>query len=71
MKIKQSVLQLLDCNKGYGTIMIALDCSFSSARSYVKNNSDDLTKAAALRAISKFTGIEEEAILEEELVSQK
>jgi len=58
---------MLDCHKGYATIMLALDCSHSSARDYIKNNKDDLTKAAALKGIAQFTGLSQEEILEEEL----
>lgn len=73
MKIKESVRQQLDCNRGYAIIMLALDCSFSSARDYVKNNKDDLTKAAALKGIREFTGMKDKDILEEEsmVVEQK
>lgn len=70
MKIKKSVLSLLDNNMGHATIMLALNVSHTTARSYIKNNSDDLTKAAALKAISKFTGLEEGEIMEEDMVSQ-
>ena len=71
MKIKESVRQLLDCNRGYAAIMMALDCSFSSAREYVKNNKDDLTKAAVLEFLRQplivaMLGIEEEDLLERE-----
>lgn len=68
MKIKESVRQMLDCNRGIATIMLALNCSHSSARDYVRNNKDDLTKAAALKAIREFTGLKDEDILEEETI---
>lgn len=66
MKIKQEVLKRLDSHKGLGLIMITLDCSHSAAREYVKNNSDNLTKAAMVRAIREEYGITDEDILEEE-----
>ena len=66
MKIKESVLRMLDCNKGYGAIMLATGSSFSAVREWVKSNKDDLTKAVVLKAISNFTGLPQEEILEEE-----
>jgi hypothetical protein len=66
MKIKEAVRQMLECNRGYATIMFSLDCSHSAAREYIKHNKDDLTKAAALKAIREFTGLTDEEILEEE-----
>ncbi len=67
MKIQESVIRMLDCNRGYATIMLALDCSHSSARDYIKNNKDDLTKAAALKAIREFTGLKDRDIMVEEV----
>lgn len=67
MKIRKEVLQKLDNNRGYGLIMMALNCSFSSARVYIKNNSDDLTKAVALKAIGEELKLTQEEILEAEL----
>jgi hypothetical protein len=66
MKLKQEVLQRLNSNKGLGLIMNTLDVSHSSAREYVKNNSDNLTKAAMVKAIEKEYGLSEEQILETE-----
>lgn len=67
MKIKKEVLQRLDNNRGCALIMLALDCSFSSARDYIKGNKDDLTKAAALRAIREEFDLTDDEILEDEL----
>lgn len=69
--IKQSVIEMLDNNRGYATIMLALDCSSTSARDYIKGNKDELTKYDALQAIGKFTGIPVEDLLEEEELSAK
>ena len=66
MKLKNSVLQRLDNNRGLGLIMMALDCSHSAARDYVKNNSDNLTKAAMLKAIREEFGLSDDQILEED-----
>lgn len=65
MKIKESVRQRLDNNRGLALIMLTLDCSHSAARDYVKNNSDNLTKAAMLRVIREEFGLTDEEILEE------
>lgn len=66
MKLKDSVLNKLDTNKGLGLIMRTLDCSHSTARSYVKSNDDTLTKAAMLKAIREEYGLTDEEILEED-----
>lgn len=66
MKLKQSVLDKLGTNKGLALIMTTLDCSHSTARTLVKTNNDDLTKAAMLKAIREEYGLADEGILEEE-----
>lgn len=68
MKLKPEVLQRLDNNKGLGLIMLALGCSHSAARDYVKDNSDNLTKAAMLKALREEFGLTDEQILEEDTV---
>lgn len=70
MKIKESVRQRLECNKGYAIIMYSLDVSFTTARVYIKNNTDDLTKAAAIAAICKEYDLTQEEILETEEVEK-
>jgi hypothetical protein len=70
MKIKVSVLQKLDNNRGLALIMLALDCSHSAARDYVKNNSDNLTKAAMLKVLREEFGLSDEEILEEDTVKE-
>jgi len=71
MKIGQSVINKLDTNKGLALIMRTLDCSHSTARSYVKNNDDNLTKAAMIKAIREEFGLTDEEILEEDTASAK
>lgn len=66
MKIKQEVLNRLNNNKGLALIMTTLDCSHSAAREYVKNNSDNLTKAAMLHALREEFGLTDAEILEDE-----
>lgn len=70
MKLKKSVLKRLDNNKGLGLIMLALDCSHSAARDYVKYNSDNLTKAAMLKALREEFGLTDAEILEDSEVKE-
>lgn len=71
MKLKKSVLKKLDSIRGLALIMLTLNCSHSAARDYVKNNSDNLTKAAMLKTIREEFGLVDSEILEEEKVSVK
>lgn len=72
MKIRKEVLEKLNNTRGLALIMLAIDCSHSAARDYVKNNSDNLTKAAMLKAIREEFGLDDSQILEEssEVVSK-
>lgn len=65
MKITNQVLEKLDTHRGLGLIMMTLDCSHSAARDYVKNNSDNLTKAAMIKAIREEFKLDDSQILEE------
>jgi len=65
MKLKKSVLKMLDNNRGLALIMLGCGCSHSAAREYVKNNSDNLTKAAMLKVIREEFGLTDTEILEE------
>lgn len=69
MKIRQEVLNRLNNTRGFALIMLAIDCSHSAARDYVKNNSDNLTKAAMLKAIREEFGLDDSQILEESVES--
>lgn len=71
MKLKQSILEKLDNNKGYALIMTTLDCSHSTARDYIKHNKDDLTKAAMLKAIRETFGLTDGEILEQEPIKEE
>lgn len=64
MKLKKEVLQRLDNHKGLALVMYTLDIGPSAARDYIKSNSDNLTKAAMLRAIEKEFDLTEGEILE-------
>ncbi len=67
MKLKKEVLQKLDNNKGYALVMSSLDVAATTARDYVKSNSDNLTKAAMLIAIREEFGLTDEEILEKDI----
>ncbi|HEX9504038.1 MAG TPA: hypothetical protein VF974_07045 [Patescibacteria group bacterium] len=47
-------------------LALALSCSEGSINRYIRENDDNLTKAAALEVIRKETGLREEDILEKE-----
>lgn len=66
MKLKPEVLQRLDNNRGLGLVMFTLGCSHSAARDYVKDNHDNLTKAAMLNALRDEFGLTDAEILEDE-----
>lgn len=65
MKIKKKVLQMLDNNKGHGLVMSTLNVAATTARDYVKKNSENLTKVAMVKAIAEEFGLAEDEILEE------
>jgi hypothetical protein len=64
MKIKIEVLQRLDNNSGYGLVMRTLDVAATTARDYVKKNSENLTKVAMVKAIAEEFGLADDDILE-------
>jgi hypothetical protein len=45
-------------------LALALNCSEGSINRYVRDNSDNLTKAAALKVIRQETGLKDREILE-------
>ncbi len=47
-------------------LALALNCSEASINRYIRDNDDNLTKAAALEVIRKVSGLSEEEILENE-----
>jgi hypothetical protein len=47
-------------------LALALNCSEGSINRYIRENDDNLTKAAALQVIRKETGLSEDEILEKE-----
>lgn len=66
MKLKQEVLNRLDNNRGVGLIMSTLGVAPTTARDYVKNNSENLTKAAMIKVIREEFGLTDDQILEED-----
>lgn len=66
MKLKESVRQKLDNNRGIALVMLALDCSPNAARDYIRTNHDNLTKASALKMIREEFGLTDDQILEED-----
>lgn len=70
MKIRQDVLVRLNNNKGLGLIMHTLGCSHTAARDYVRDNNDNLTKAAMVKAIRDEFGLTDDQILEEDPVKE-
>ena len=47
-------------------LALALNCSEASINRYIRDNDDNLTKAAALEVIRKESGLSREEILENE-----
>lgn len=52
--------------EGIGKLATALNTSDKTIYRYIKNNDDNLTKAAALAVIREETGMDDSQILEEE-----
>lgn len=66
MKLKQEVINRLDNNAGYALVMTSLNVAYTTARGYVKDNSENLTKAAMLKALREEYDLADNEILEEE-----
>ena len=47
-------------------LALALDCTEQTIRTYIKDNSDNLTKASALQVIREETGLTDSEILEKD-----
>lgn len=66
IELKQNVLDtIIATPKLQLELAEALGRSLATIYRMVKSNNDDLTKVAALRTISKFTGIKEKDLLQE------
>lgn len=72
MNIKKAIIEPLQDNRQFRLeIALALDVSESTARRYILANSDELTKAAALIVLSKFTGLTNDQLLESTTAEKK
>lgn len=70
LKLTKAALEGINSTECRAKLMIALSCSEQSIYRYIRENSDDLTKAAALRVIREETGLQDEDILEESDVNE-
>jgi 4-hydroxy-3-methylbut-2-en-1-yl diphosphate synthase IspG/GcpE len=71
MRIKNQVLDLINTLPMRMRIGVALGKSEQQVKRYIDQNSDDLTKAAAMEVIRKFTGLGDNEILESNTVETK
>ena len=71
MKLTNIALQaILDHSPGIKLkLALALGCSEGTINRYIRENDDNLTKAAALEVIRRETGLTDEKILEKEKTS--
>ena len=65
MVLTAKALQLINKPGTRIRLALALDCTEQTVIRYIANNSDVLTKAAALKVIREETGLGETEILEE------
>jgi len=64
---KQALQSILQHSPGIKSkLALALGCSEGSINRYIRENDDNLTKAAALAVIRKETGLTDDEILETE-----
>jgi hypothetical protein len=68
MKLTQKALDKIRNPKVRALLVIALGVTDQSIMNYIKSNSDELTKAAALKVIREETGLDDSQILIEEEV---
>lgn len=66
MKLTKTALDSIVANspRAKSRLALALDCSEQSINKYIRDNSDNLTKAAAMEVIREETGLTDEEILE-------
>jgi len=71
MILTKKAIQLVKKNAGTRIkLAIALDCTDFTILRYLNSNSDNLTKAAAIKIIKKETGLSEKEILTEARTSK-
>lgn len=68
MKLTQKALDKIRNPKIRALLVIALGVTDQSIMNYIKSNSDELTKSAALKVIREETGLDDSQILIEEEV---
>lgn len=68
MKLTKKAIKAIDTQDTRLKLALALGCSVDTIRRYIKANSDDLTKAAALIVIRAETNLKDNQILEQEPV---
>jgi hypothetical protein len=67
MQLSADVLKKIAAPEIRRKLTIALNVTDQTVIRYIKDNSDDLTKAAALKVIRQETGLTDEQILVEEV----
>lgn len=68
MKLTKKAIKAIDTQDIRLKLALALGCSVDTIRRYIKANSDDLTKAAALIVIRAETNLKDNQILDQEPV---
>jgi hypothetical protein len=68
MKLTQKALSKIKDPKIRARLVLALGVTDQSIMNYIKSNSDELTKAAALKVIREETGMDDSQILVEESI---
>ena len=66
MKLSQKALKAINNPATRRRLMDVLDCTEFTVARYIQKNSDNLTKAAAMRVIREVTGFSDDEILEKE-----
>jgi hypothetical protein len=69
MKLTKAALDKIKNPKIRIKLAIALGVTDQSIQNYIKDNKDELTKAAALEVIRKETGLRDSEILEKQIAA--
>lgn len=67
-KLTTKALKAINRPRPRTRLALVLDCTEQTIRAYIKDNSDNLTKAAALVVIREETGLKDQEILEDDSV---
>jgi hypothetical protein len=68
MKLSQQALTAINNPATRRRLMDVLSCTEFTIARYIQKNSDNLTKAAAMRVIRETTGLTDNEILVEEII---